>query len=51
MKANALKKSNLITVLFLILGASFVLLGIWQEEYRVVMEKAINICLECVGIG
>lgn len=51
MKANALKKSNLITVLFLILGTVFLLLGIWREEYTIVMEKAINICLECVGIG
>lgn len=51
MKANALKKSNLITVLFLILGAVFLLWGIWREEYMIVMEKAINICLECVGIG
>lgn len=51
MKANALIKSNLITIQFLIIGAIFLLLGIWREEYTIVMEKAINICLECVGIG
>lgn len=44
-------KSNLITVLFLILGTGFLLFGIWREEYTIVMEKSITICLECVGIG
>lgn len=51
MKANSFIESNWITVLFLIIGAVFLLLGIWREEYTIVMEKAINICLECVGIG
>lgn len=44
-------KSNWITFLLFIIGASFLLLGIWRQEYTIVMEKAINICLECVGIG
>ena len=43
--------SKLSTALFLLVGATFLLLGIWREEYTIVMEKAINICLECVGIG
>lgn len=51
MKLNAIINSNWVTVLFLIVGAAFFLLGIWREEYTIVMEKAINICLECVGIG
>lgn len=25
--------------------------GIWRGEMPVVMEKAINICMECIGIG
>lgn len=51
MRAKTPMKSNLITGIFLILGAVFLLVGIWREEYTIVMEKAINICLECVGIG
>lgn len=25
--------------------------GIWRGEMKVVLEKAINICMECIGIG
>lgn len=39
------------TVLFLAAGAAFVALGIWRGESDEVLTKAINICLECVGIG
>lgn len=42
---------NWITILLLTLGVAFLALGIWREEYAVVMGKAINICLECIGIG
>jgi hypothetical protein len=44
-------RSNWITILLLTLGVAFLALGIWREEYAVVMGKAINICLECIGIG
>lgn len=44
-------RSNWITILLLTLGVAFLALGIWREEYVVVMGKAINICLECIGIG
>lgn len=40
-----------ITMLSLLVGTGFLLAGIWREEYTIVMEKAISICLECVGIG
>ncbi|WP_199797973.1 MULTISPECIES: CD1871A family CXXC motif-containing protein [Blautia] len=48
-KVNIL--SNGITILLLLIGIVFLFLGIWREEYTIVMEKAINICLECIGIG
>lgn len=51
MHAKTRIKTNWITAIFLVLGAVFLLVGIWREEYTIVMEKAINICLECVGIG
>ena len=48
-KVNIL--SNGITILLLLIGIVFLFLGIWREEYTIVMEKAINICLECIRIG
>ncbi len=36
-----------------LLGAGFLMitLGILRGEHQAVLEKAIKICLECVGIG
>lgn len=33
------------------LGIGFMTYGIIRGEMAVVMTKAINICLECIGIG
>ncbi len=38
-------------VVLLILGAGFVLLGIFRGEVAEVFRKSVNICLECIGIG
>lgn len=40
-----------ITAGLLAVGLMFMANGIWREEYRIVMSKAVNICLECIGIG
>lgn len=32
-------------------GIALMVFGIYREEIEVVFMKAINICLECVGIG
>ena len=32
----------------LILGAAFMIFGIWRGEMEVVFEKAVNICMECI---
>lgn len=32
-------------------GVTFVLVGIGLGQHREVFEKAIRICLECIGIG
>jgi cell division protein FtsB len=37
--------------LLIALGAVFIVLGIWGGEVAVVLSRATNICLECIGIG
>jgi len=37
--------------LLLALGAGFLALGILGGEVAVVLSRAANICLECIGIG
>ncbi len=34
-----------------ILGLVLMVFGSWRGEMPVVLEKAINICMECIGIG
>lgn len=33
------------------IGLALMISGIYRGEMEVVLEKAINICLECIGIG
>ena len=32
-------------------AAVFIILGLMQGEQNVVLNKAVRICLECIGIG
>ncbi len=34
-----------------VLGAALLVGGLWQGEYTVTLNKAVRICLECIGIG
>ncbi|MGN0711839.1 MAG: CD1871A family CXXC motif-containing protein [Anaerovoracaceae bacterium] len=38
---------------YIILFASilFIVWGVFREEHLTVLRKAVNICLECIGIG
>ena len=36
---------------FLAAGAAFVLIGCLRGEPQDVLDKAVRVCLECIGIG
>ncbi|AGT44866.1 hypothetical protein TPE_2392 [Treponema pedis str. T A4] len=35
----------------IVLSLGMMLFGIYRGEVSVVLKKAINICMECIGIG
>ncbi|MDY3919812.1 MAG: CD1871A family CXXC motif-containing protein [Candidatus Limivivens sp.] len=48
-----MKKGKLWMVrgIVILLAVSFILFGIMQGEPYEVLKKAVNICLQCIGIG
>lgn len=40
-----------ISSFILVIGLGFIVYGSYRGEALVVLQKAINICLECIGIG
>ncbi|MBR5410102.1 MAG: hypothetical protein IK104_05475 [Clostridia bacterium] len=42
---------HIIRAACLALGAVFVWLGLSGGEFTAVLQKAVKICLECIGIG
>ena len=44
-------KRSALPYIVLTLGAALIALGVWRGEVAVVLSRAVNICLECIGIG
>ncbi len=42
---------NNVKYLILTIAIVFILVGILREEQIEVLQKAINVCLECIGVG
>lgn len=45
------KRAGLLRVALLVLSIAGVVLGAMNGEVRTVVTKAINVCLQCIGIG
>lgn len=45
------KVQNIHRIIILILAVASILVGIMRQEHIVVMKKAVNICMECIGVG
>lgn len=42
---------NIVRIILILFFIACIVIGIINGEARVVLTKAINICLECIGIG
>lgn len=45
------KRLNVIRAALLALGVALVTCGLLRAEHVTMLKKAVNICLECIGIG
>lgn len=45
------KKKNLITALLVVASAVLMVGGLARSEEMTVLQKAIHICMECIGLG
>jgi len=50
-KTLSKKTRIIISASALLVGAGFIVLGIFQSEVLIVLNKAIKICMECIGLG
>lgn len=48
---NGLPRSSKIGLLLAAAGLLMMGFGIYRGEVAIVLKKAVNICMECIGIG
>ncbi len=48
---NNEKLKTMLACLFLGIGIISMIQGLYRTEHMTVLQKAINICMECIGIG
>ena len=46
-----IRSVRVMRICMLTASALFIGIGIWRQEQLEVMNKAVRICLECIGIG
>ncbi|MFC2821370.1 MAG: CD1871A family CXXC motif-containing protein [Sphaerochaeta sp.] len=46
-----MSKKNIIRLVIFLIALVFIAAGIFREETKVVLTKARDICLSCIGIG
>ena len=53
MKSKARRETGmtLLRVGLLCIAALFIVLGLSRGEAAIVLKKAVNLCLECIGLG
>ena len=42
---------RILQIAVLAAAAAFIIIGLLRQEQLTVLEKAVHICLECIGIG
>jgi len=45
------RRRNTITVALLVVSVALIVAGVMTGEPDTVLNKAINVCMECIGIG
>ena len=45
------KQRSLIAWIFILIGLGMIAVGVLRGEHTVVWRKAVNICMECIGLG
>ncbi len=48
---KAVTKKKILQILLLVISLLFIYWGINRREVQIVLQKAITICLECIGLG
>lgn len=51
MRSGSARNSRALPIVLAIAGALLMIWGVLRGEAMVVLQKAVRICLECIGIG